>query len=134
MRISTLLLLMACSTNPKPDDPSVYDTGASSDNTDTSDTDSSDTDTSDTDSSDTDTSDTDTSDTDTSDTDTGTDTDTDSIEDGRTGSTVCAAGGHVQGSSVSGSFCLGAVDISPSTQSTSASFQWQPGPTYTVSP
>ncbi|MEC8278481.1 MAG: hypothetical protein VXZ96_06985 [Myxococcota bacterium] len=114
MRISTLLLLMACSTNPKPEDPSVYDTGASSDNTDTSDTD--------------------TSDTDTSDTDTSTDTDTDSIEDGRTGSTVCAAGGHVQGSSVSGSFCLGAVDISPSTQSTSASFQWQPGPTYTVSP
>ena len=127
MSFSTLILFFwACSSDPKPDNNSEIDTGAASGDTDTSDTD--------TDTSDTDTSDTDTSDTDTSDTDTGNDTDTDSLDEGRTGNAVCAAGGHVQGSTVSGSFCLGAVDISPSTQSTSASFQWQPGPTTAVSP
>ena len=128
MSFSTLILVFwACSSDPKPDDNSGIDTGAASGDADT--------DTSDTDTSDTDTSDTepDTSDTDT-DTDTDTDADTDSIDEGRTGNAVCAAGGHVQGSTVSGSFCLGAVDISPSTQSTSASFQWQPGPTTAVSP
>jgi hypothetical protein len=81
-------------------------------------------------------------DTDTDDTDTDTDTDTDDtdvvevdpIEEGRTATTICSAGGHVEGSSISGSFCFGAVDMSPGVQATSASFQWQPGPIYPVSP
>ena len=131
MRFTTLILVFwACSSDLKPENNSGIDTGTAPGDTDTSDTDT------DTDTSDTDTSDTDTSDTepDTSDTDTGTDSDTDSLDEGRTGNAVCAAGGHVQGSTVSGSFCLGAVDINPSTQSTSASFQWQPGPTTAVSP
>ena len=69
--------------------------------------------------------------------DTGDDTDVvevDPIEEGRTGTTICSAGGHVEGASISGSFCFGAVDISSSTRATSASFQWQPGPIYPVSP
>lgn len=81
--------------------------------------------------------DTDTDDTDTSDTDDTDDTDVaevDPIEEGRTATTICSAGGHVEGSSISGSFCFGAVDISQGVQATSASFQWQPGPIYPVSP
>ena len=74
--------------------------------------------------------------------DTAQDTDTDdtyivevdSIEKGRTATTICSAGGQVEGSSISGSFCFGAVDISQGVQATSASFQWQPGPIYPVSP
>ena len=58
----------------------------------------------------------------------------DPIEEGRTATTICSAGGHVDGSSISGSFCFGAVDISPSPKATSASFQWQPGPYTAVSP
>ena len=58
----------------------------------------------------------------------------DPIEDGRTATTICSAGGQVEGASIHGSFCFGAVDISPSIQATSASFQWQPGPIYPVSP
>lgn len=70
-------------------------------------------------------------DTDTDDTDV---VEVDPIEEGRTATTICSAGGHVEGSSISGSFCFGAVDISPSPKATSASFQWQPGPYTAVSP
>ena len=86
---------------------------------------------------DTDNTDADTSDTDTSDTDDTDDTDVvevDPIEEGRTAITICSAGGRVEGSSISGSYCFGAVDISPSPKATSASFQWQPGPYTAVSP
>ena len=67
------------------------------------------------------------------------DTDTDvvevnPIEEARTANTICSSGGHVEGSSISGSFCFGAVDISASIRATSPSFQWQPGPIYPVSP
>ena len=75
--------------------------------------------------------------TDTDDTNDTDDTDVvevDPIEEGRTATTICSAGGHVEGSSISGSFCFGAVDISQGVQATSASFQWQPGPIYPVSP
>ena len=84
-----------------------------------------------------DTAEADTGDVDTSDTGDTDDTEVvegDPIEEGRTATTICSAGGHVEGSSISGSFCFGAVDISQGVQATSASFQWQPGPIYPVSP
>ena len=84
-----------------------------------------------------DTTEADTGDVDTSDTGDTDDTEVveaDPIEEGRTATTICSAGGHVEGSSISGSFCFGAVDISQGVQATSASFQWQPGPIYPVSP
>ena len=58
----------------------------------------------------------------------------DPIEEGRTSTTICSAGGQVTGSSIHGSFCYGAVDISPSPKATSSSFTWQPGPYTTVTP
>ena len=73
-------------------------------------------------------------DTDATDTDDTEVVEVDPIEEDRTGTIICSAGGPVEGSSISGSFCFGAVDISSSTQATSASFQWQPGPIYPVSP
>ena len=73
----------------------------------------------------------DTDDTDTDDLDV---VEEDPIEEGRTATTICTAGGYVEGSFISGSFCFGAVDISQGVQATSASFQWQPGPIYPVSP
>ena len=56
------------------------------------------------------------------------------IEEGRTSNTFCSAGGYVEGSTISGSFCFGAVDVSAAPQATSNSFTWQPGPFTTVSP
>ena len=98
------VLLIGCSENPKTGIPEPDDTGTSVDTAD---------------------------DTDTDDTDV---VEVDPIEEGRTATTICSAGGHVEGSTISGSFCFGAVDISPSPKATSASFQWQPGPYTAVSP
>jgi hypothetical protein len=102
--------LIGCSENPKTGTPEPDDQGTPIDTAD----------------------DTDTNDTnDTDDTDV---VEIDPIEEGRTATTICSAGGHVEGSSISGSFCFGAVDISQGVQATSASFQWQPGPYTAVSP
>jgi len=104
--------LIGCGDAPKTSIPEPDDQGTPLDTADDTDTD-------------------DTDDTDTDDTDV---VEVDPIEEGRTGTTICTAGGHVEGSSISGSFCFGAVDISQGVQATSASFQWQPGPIYPVSP
>ena len=58
----------------------------------------------------------------------------DPMEKSKTATTICTAGGYVEGSSISGSFCFGAVDISPTPQVTSPSYTWQPGPYTAVSP
>ena len=108
MLIYMFTLLLGCTEDPKIEQPDTDDTGSSSDTAqDTDDTN------------------------DTDDTDV---VEVDPIEEGRTATTICSAGGHVEGSSISGSFCFGAVDISQGVQATSASFQWQPGPIYPVSP
>ena len=109
--------LIGCGDAPKTSTPEPDDPGTPLDTADDTDTDDTDTD--------------DTDDTDTDDTDV---VEVDPIEEGRTATTICSAGGHVEGSSISGSFCFGAVDISPSPKATSASFQWQPGPYTAVSP
>ena len=56
------------------------------------------------------------------------------IDPNRQGHSICSAGGTVQGSSISGSICFAPVDLNAGTPSTSASFQWQPGPIAPVSP
>ena len=112
MLIFMFTLLLGCIEDSKTDSPGTDDTGSPSDTgQDTNDTDDTDTDTDDTDV-----------------------VEVDPIEEGRTATTICSAGGQVEGSSISGSFCFGAVDISQGVQATSASFQWQPGPIYPVSP
>ena len=68
------------------------------------------------------------------DTDTDSDTDVDSTAEGRTGTTLCAAGGAVEGDAVSGSFCFGPVDISSAPTSSSANYTWQAGPFTPISP
>ena len=110
MLIYMFTLLLGCTEDPKIEQPDTDDTGSPSDTA--QDTD-------------------DTNDTDTDDTDV---VEVDPIEEGRTATTICSAGGHVESSSLSGSYCFGAVDISSGVQATSTSFQWQPGPIYPVSP
>jgi len=110
MLIYMFTFLLGCTEEPKTQPPDRDDTGLPSDTAE-----------------DTETDDTD----DTDDTDV---VEVDPIEEGRTATTICSAGGHVEGSSISGSFCFGAVDISQGVQATSSSFQWQPGPVYPVSP
>ena len=108
MLIYMFTLLLGCTEDPKVEQPDTDDTGSSSDTAqDTDDTN------------------------DTDDTDV---VEVDPIEEGRTATTICSAGGHVEGPAISGSYCFGAVDISSGVQATSASFQWQPGPVYPVSP
>ena len=112
MLMYLFVLLIGCGDSPEKSIPEPDDQGTPIDTADDTDTD-------------------DTDDTDTDDTDV---VEVDPIEEGRTATTICSAGGHVEGSSISGSFCFGAVDISQGVQATSASFQWQPGPIYPVSP
>ena len=54
--------------------------------------------------------------------------------EGKTGGVFCAAGGQVSGGNVSGSFCMGPVDIASGSASTSSGITWQPGPIVKVSP
>ena len=110
MLIYMFTLLLGCTEDPKTEQPDTDDTGSPLDTAQDTDTD-------------------DTNDTDDTDV-----VEVDPIEEGRTATTICSAGGHVEGSSISGSYCFGAVDISQGVQATSASFQWQPGPVYPVSP
>lgn len=112
MLIYMFTLLFGCIEDPKTETPNTNDTGSPSDTAqDTDDTNDTDTDTDDTDI-----------------------VEVDPIEEGRTATMICSAGGPVESSSLSGSYCFGAVDISSGVQATSASFQWQPGPIYPVSP
>ena len=60
--------------------------------------------------------------------------DLDNTELNRKGQVRCSAGGLIQGSSISGSYCFAPVDLSSGTPSTSTSYQWQPGPITPVSP
>lgn len=104
------VLLIGCGDSPEKSIPEPDDQGTPIDTADDTDTD-------------------DTDDTDVTDV-----VEVDPIEEDRTATTICTAGGHIEGSSISGSICFGAVDISQGVQATSASFQWQPGPIYPVSP
>ena len=52
----------------------------------------------------------------------------------KTGAVFCAAGGSVSGGNVSGSFCMGPVDVAAGASSTSSGITWQPGPIVKVSP
>ena len=58
----------------------------------------------------------------------------DSDEEGRTGQVICASGGSVSNSNISGSFCFGAVDLSSSPTATSSNYIWHAGPMTAVSP
>ena len=53
---------------------------------------------------------------------------------GKSGGVFCSAGGSVSGNNISGSYCMGPVDIAPGNTSTSGNLTWQPGPVVKISP
>ena len=82
MLIYMFTLLLGCTEDPKTEQPDTDDTGSPLDSAQDTDTD-------------------DTNDTDDTDV-----VEVDPIEEGRTATTICSAGGHVEGSSISGSYCF----------------------------